>query len=297
MNQRRFATASVILAFAAALQFGIASSTLFDVGHAWAKSDNGKGGGNSGGNGGGKGNSGNSGGSGNSGSSGNNGSNGNNGGNGSSNGNGSANANPASTQKSNNGKKSVADANGTNAATTTDVPSANTPANENAKLNRAIAHEIVVANAGDTLPEFAASQGFTVLSQQNLGALGISVTRLSPPATMSLAEARARLASAFPGASIDFNHVYKPQASMTLPAPDFARKLVGWSTVLPECGAVPVQIGMLDTVADTTGPILSGASITQQVFLDSPAFALVLFFLFSVFPCIPWFICSGFLVV
>jgi hypothetical protein len=109
-----------------------------------------------------------------------------------------------------------------------------------------------------------------VLSQQNLGALGISVTRLSPPATMSLAEARARLASAFPGASIDFNHVYKPQASMTLPAPDFARKLVGWNTMLPECGAVPVQIGMLDTVADTTGPILSGASITQQVFLDAP---------------------------
>ena len=135
-------------------------------------------------------------------------------------------------------------------------------------------HEIVVANDDGELTGFAVQNNFKVLSKQSLTSLGITVARLSPPPGMSLPEAKARLSAALPNASVDFNHVYSRQASMTLPAPDFARNLIGWSGATGECGGAPVKLGMLDTLAKLDSSVLAGAAITQQPFLDSTDAAL-----------------------
>jgi subtilisin family serine protease len=127
-----------------------------------------------------------------------------------------------------------------------------------------------VANADSSLAQYASIHGFSVLSEEKLGNLGISVTRLSVPTNVSFTEARTRLKSAFPNAAVDFNHVYAPQANMTLPAPDYAEKEIRWSPSARDCGFPTLRLGMLDTLADLAQPLLSGAAIQQQQFLDSP---------------------------
>ena len=251
MSLRRFSLSVLVIAYVAALQLGAIAPILFAADSAWAK--NGNGGGNGGGSGGG--NGGGSGG-------------GNSAGGDNSNGNGNSENAPGQQGK---GKK----ANGTDgvgsAAATADVPSSQPIDVIDARrsVNRAIAHEIVVANAGEALGPFAEANGFGVLSEESYGALGLTVARLSVPTTMSLSLARARLATAYPNASIDFNHVYSPQASMTLTAPDFAQKQIHWSPSIQECGSSSLRIGMLDTLADLDMPLLSGAAILQAPFLDT----------------------------
>ena len=57
---------------------------------------------------------------------------------------------------------------------------------------------------------------------------------------------------------------------MILPAPDYARNQVGWTPAIQQCGAAIEQLGMLDTLADLSLPLLSPATITQALFLDEP---------------------------
>jgi hypothetical protein len=134
--------------------------------------------------------------------------------------------------------------------------------------DRAIRSEVVVTDAGDSLSAFARAKGFRVLHEEKLDALGVNVTRLQTPAGVSATQARAILASAFPNAVIDLNHLYQPQASLNLPAPDYAMRAVRWNAQLQSCAPMS-KLGLIDTGVDWSLPILSGARGRSAGFVDA----------------------------
>jgi hypothetical protein len=106
------------------------------------------------------------------------------------------------------------------------------------------------------------------LGNQSLGALGLNVTRMQVPEGLTAPQARDLLAGQFPDAVVDFNHLYEPQASLTLPSADYAEKAVRWSTGLRDC-SVAARVGLIDTDVDWSLPILSGAHKEAASFLES----------------------------
>src|SRR5262249_56968031 len=81
---------------------------------------------------------------------------------------------------------------------------------------------------------------------------------------------RGLLASRFPGIAVDLNALYRPEGILTLPAPDYATRLIGWGQVPTGCGR-GLRVGLLDTAVDATMPGLRGADIVQRSFLPSDA--------------------------
>jgi hypothetical protein len=134
--------------------------------------------------------------------------------------------------------------------------------------DRAVRNEVVVADASAGLNAFARSKGFHVVRTESLDALGLHVTRLQAPAGLSAAQARNVIAQRFPDAIVDFNHLYEPQTSLSLPAADYAVKAVRWSPQLRECGAA-ARIGLIDTAVDWSLPILHGARRSTADFLGA----------------------------
>jgi subtilisin family serine protease len=106
-----------------------------------------------------------------------------------------------------------------------------------------------------------------VLHTEKLGALGLDVTRLQAPEGVSAKAAKAMIAAAFPQAVVDFNHLYQPQTSLSLPATNYATKAVRWLPALQGCGASR-RLGLIDTAVVWTLPILAGAKGEHADFLD-----------------------------
>jgi hypothetical protein len=134
--------------------------------------------------------------------------------------------------------------------------------------DRVIRSEIVVANASAALTIFARSRGFDVVHRESLDALGLDVVRLKAPETLTLTEARAQISRQFPDAVVDFNHLYEPQASLSLPDADYAVKAVHWSAKLQDCGAA-TRLGLIDTAVDWALPILKGAHGETSSFVEA----------------------------
>jgi hypothetical protein len=84
---------------------------------------------------------------------------------------------------------------------------------------------------------------------------------------MNATQARDLIAGQFPDAVIDYNHLYEPQASLSLPSANYAEKAVRWSTGLRDCSAA-VRVGLIDTDVDWSLPILSGAHKEAANFLE-----------------------------
>jgi len=124
--------------------------------------------------------------------------------------------------------------------------------------DRIVRSEIVVAEADQRLGAFARDNGFRILRTDTLAALGLTVTRLQAPDGVSASQARRIIAQAFPAAIVDFNHLYQPQTSVSLPAPDYAAKAVHWSPQLKTCGAT-THLGLIDTAVAWSVPILKDA--------------------------------------
>jgi hypothetical protein len=133
--------------------------------------------------------------------------------------------------------------------------------------DRAVRHEIVVAEDAARLAAFARARGFRVLGAEKLGALGLDVTRLQSPEGVSAADAKAMIAAAFPTAVVDFNHLYQPQTSVRIPATNYAMKAVHWMPELQACG-VAARLGLIDTAVVWSMPILKGAQGKAADFLD-----------------------------
>jgi len=253
---------AVLLVAAAAL----VSTTFAPQNLAFAdKGGNGKGNnGNGKGNGGGNGSKGNGGGNGNG--NGNSGGNGNGNGNGNSNGNANGKANGKAKGQSEDAAPdgAAADASGETAPAGGAMPAEPTQGGR----DRVVRNELVVADASPGLSAFAASQGFRVVGSESLAALDLHVTRLQAPDGLSPTQARNLIAQKFPDAIVDFNHLYEPQTSLSLPEPDYAAKAVHWSPHLQECGGT-ARLGLIDTAVDWSLPILNGARGQKADFLES----------------------------
>ncbi|MEX2008938.1 MAG: S8 family serine peptidase, partial [Dongiaceae bacterium] len=137
--------------------------------------------------------------------------------------------------------------------------------------DRFVADELVVINQDAAFFERVRNLGFAVVDQRPLGALGFTVTRLRVPATLQPGAARALLRRTFPDLLTDVNAVYRPQqAQVSLPAPDYARRLVGWGDVPGDCGR-GVPVGLVDTGIDGALAAFAGRDIVRRSFLDAGA--------------------------
>jgi len=134
--------------------------------------------------------------------------------------------------------------------------------------DRVVRHEIVVTDASTALGVFARASGFQVLHTESLEALGLHVTRFATPEGLSATQARNLIAQQFPEAMVDYNHLYEPQTSRSLPAGDYAVAAVHWSPHLRECG-VATRLGLIDTAVDWSLPILNGAHGQTANFLEA----------------------------
>src|SRR5262249_22603575 len=95
--------------------------------------------------------------------------------------------------------------------------------------------------------------------------LGFSTMRLQLPAGMSGADGQQLLHAHFPALMVDYNDLYEPQGTLSLPAPDYPRRQIGWGTPDADCGAGQ-RIGLIDTPVDRREPALAGAHIQQRDF-------------------------------
>ena len=132
----------------------------------------------------------------------------------------------------------------------------------------------VVVVVGDR-PELLATAeglGFRLIDDRPLAALGLSILRLKTPAHVEPEAGLAMLHRALPQLVADVNALYEPykaQSSevVSLPAPDYARRLIGWSGG-DNCGA-GFRIGMVDTGIDRSLPALAGQKLHEQSFLSA----------------------------
>jgi hypothetical protein len=98
-------------------------------------------------------------------------------------------------------------------------------------------------------------QGFKVISDQTLAALGHHIVRLSTPAGLSLKKARVAVAQADPAATVDFVHYY----GLGVAGGGKPRRTKG-AAAQPPANADAFRVGMIDT--DVAGhPALGGARV------------------------------------
>jgi hypothetical protein len=133
------------------------------------------------------------------------------------------------------------------------------------------AGEVVVLGDRPEVLAKAEGLGFRLIDDRPLQALGLSVLRLKTPANVDSQSAVALLRQAVPELVADVNSFYEPykaQAAevVSLPAPDYARRLIGWSGNAG-CGA-GLRIGMVDSGVDGDLPALAGQRLHQQSFLS-----------------------------
>ena len=139
------------------------------------------------------------------------------------------------------------------------------------------AGEVVVVGDRPSVLAQAEGLGFRLIDDRPLAALGLSVLRLKTPDNVNAEAGLALLHRAMPQLVADVNSFYEPykaQAAqvVSLPAPDYARRLIGWSGG-SGCGA-GLRIGMVDSGVDDDLPALAGQKLHQRSFLEdatSPA--------------------------
>lgn len=130
--------------------------------------------------------------------------------------------------------------------------------------------ELVVLDLGQDAAAALRRFGFTIIEDRVLASLGLRVTRLRVPRSSTAEAARALVAARFPDLAIERNSLYRLQATLDLPAPDYPRRLIGWGEPPAGCGA-GLRLGLLDTGVDRGNAALVGARILQRSFLRSGA--------------------------
>jgi Subtilase family len=133
-----------------------------------------------------------------------------------------------------------------------------------------VEHELVAIGPDRDLAERIASLGISVVAIEPFAALGLSIARLRLPDDMPLAAGRALLEARVPGIQLDVNALYAPLGSVSLPAPGYAKRMIGWPEDDRGCGA-GLSLGMIDTGLDSANPALAGRDITERGFIDPGA--------------------------
>jgi hypothetical protein len=171
----------------------------------------------------------------------------------------------------NSGKGKSGNSGTTSGTTTTNSGvTANNPAGTGGRGDFAAGEVVVLGDRPEVLAK-AEGLGFRLIDDRPLQALGISVLRLKTPINVDSQSGLALLRQAVPELVADVNSFYEPyeaQAAevVSLPAPDYARRLIGWPGNAG-CGA-GLRIGMVDSGIDAGLPALAGQRLHQQSFLS-----------------------------
>lgn len=125
-----------------------------------------------------------------------------------------------------------------------------------------VADEIVAIDLSASARARALDVGFTVVREERLEALDLTMTVLAPPPRLSLSRAVKQLRDLDPEAEVAFNHVYTPAGGEGMvekgePAP-------------PGPQASGARLGLIDTGVEATHPALTGSRITQRGFAGPP---------------------------
>jgi hypothetical protein len=124
-----------------------------------------------------------------------------------------------------------------------------------------VQHQIVAISPGVQSLDTARRLNFTVVRQDSLANLGISITTLEVPKGMSEVDALAALRAADPSGSYDYDHIYNPSGEGGTSAANGAPRVF-----LP---VEDIRIGMIDGGVDTRHPALTNNTIVSQCFAGS----------------------------
>lgn len=126
----------------------------------------------------------------------------------------------------------------------------------------AVRGEIVAVDLTAEARRRALEEGFTVIREERLADLEMTVVVLAPPRGRSLRQGVERLKRIDPDGAYDYNHVHAPAGEMDE------------ASVRVEPAAMPVappqatgrRIGLIDTGVDTSHPSLTGVQVVQRGF-------------------------------
>jgi len=104
-------------------------------------------------------------------------------------------------------------------------------------------------------------QGFTLIEQREIPALGLRLQRLRIAPGLGLARARATVRALPSGTDADFNHYYRPEAGRCEGLSCAAQARIDWPADRSAC-APPAPIGMIDTGLNPDHEALSAAELT-----------------------------------
>ncbi|MFO1060944.1 MAG: S8 family serine peptidase [Dongiaceae bacterium] len=133
---------------------------------------------------------------------------------------------------------------------------------------RVVSAELVVADPTPGFGRAVARLGFAVLEQRSLPALRLTVARLRLPTGVTETAGRRLLQQRFPAIIADYNDLFRPSGTTSLPAPDYPRRLIGWGSPDAGCGRGRT-IGMIDTAIDAGLPAFAAAAIAQRSFVPA----------------------------
>lgn len=120
--------------------------------------------------------------------------------------------------------------------------------------------EFVVAVSSTGEIDAIAAAGFAVVARAPLGLTGGEVARVNPPPGVGLEAARAAVAAIVPGAVLDLNHIYRPNAFLCEGGACAAFDAIGWPAEAGACGEIPA-IGMIDTAVNPDHAGLAGRDV------------------------------------
>jgi subtilisin family serine protease len=129
---------------------------------------------------------------------------------------------------------------------------------------------VVLGDRPETLARLQ-SLGFRLIEARPLSALGLSLLKLGTPAGLDSRRAVALLHARLPRVTADVNSIYgsyETEAAqvVSLPAPDYARRMIRWSGG-EGCGS-GLRIGMIDSGLAADLPAFAGRKLHQRSFLE-----------------------------
>ncbi|MES2833812.1 MAG: S8 family serine peptidase [Pseudomonadota bacterium] len=126
----------------------------------------------------------------------------------------------------------------------------------------AVRGEIVAVDLSAGARERALAEGFTVIREERLADLEMTVVVLAPPRGRSLRQGVERLRRIDPDGAYDYNHVHAPAGEMD----GRAVALEPAAIAVPAPQATGRRIGLIDTGVDTGHPSLAGVRVVQRGF-------------------------------
>lgn len=128
---------------------------------------------------------------------------------------------------------------------------------------RIVRGQVLALSPSDQSLAIARAHNFTIVRQDRLDALGLTVVVLHVPDGMSTADGLADLRKADPAGAYDVDHVYNPTGADAIAGAPAQPKTVSDKSA--------VRIGMIDAGIDTRHEAFEGAAITTQGFVAGGA--------------------------